>query len=301
MASMSGAGIFITSGAVPVPRQVIEEIMKDTCCPIHLRLSLGRAVRKAIENRGGITKCHREKDHMGFVTNFLFPSSSTSADVFKTTDKTLCPLTALDPCCLAAIIAYLPLAEVLSLRTGSSEALQWAMMKPVDEICTRLQRHERDRIRARFLMQQIAELTEGTQDETVFQSRLRSYADEAQQRRMEAIQDRMGAMDRDFARRIRSVEERLHRFESSIPEYKEENEQLRAKLAKTRLALRKAKGKTCTKKAKGKAAAQSPMKKIATEERQTQSSAKDKSKRRRAPSAKNKKVIRTAMKAGRKK
>merc|ERR1719428_65932 len=90
------------------------------------------------------------------------------------------------------------------------------MMKPTNETSHGALRHEHDRIRARLRIRQIAELTEGTEDETIFESRMRSYADEALRRRMEtemrealeSVAQQNRAYQAEVDRRMREQEQR---------------------------------------------------------------------------------------------
>lgn len=142
--------------SVVVPGEILWEVLEDGSCPFHLRVLLSQALRGC---------CESQRD--------CKPAEG---------GETL--LTTLDQRCLAAVAAHLPLSEVLALRTGSREALQWAMKRPTADEGPLRQVH--NRIRTRLWMRRVADLTEGTDDESVFETRLRGYADEALRRRMEA-------------------------------------------------------------------------------------------------------------------
>merc|ERR1712187_686444 len=92
-------------------------------------------------------------------------------------------LSSLNPGCLSAVAMYLPLPEVLAVRTCSLEQLQWAMQRQAENHGPRHWVH--DRIRTRLWMQRIKDLTAGTKDESVFETGMRSLADEALRSRME--------------------------------------------------------------------------------------------------------------------
>merc|ERR1719183_3128436 len=102
-------------------------------------------------------------------------------------------LATLNQHCLASLAAYLPLAEVLNVRACSREPLQWAMEREAEEQGPRHRVH--DRIRTRLWMRRIADLTAGTKDESIFETQMRSLADEALRSRMEdereALRSRM--------------------------------------------------------------------------------------------------------------
>ena len=134
--------------SVLVLRSLLEEVIYDGCCPLHLRLQLGR----------------------------LLSVPATIEPVPLTVD--MGGLLALNRPCLEAVAGYLPLADVLSVRSCSEEQLQWAMQPEAEERSPQHLVH--DRIRTRLCMQRISDLTAGTTDESIFETRLRSLADEAQ-------------------------------------------------------------------------------------------------------------------------
>lgn len=169
---------------VPVPRDVIREVIEDGCCPLHLRLQLRRALQ-----------------------------GDPIVDIEAALKNCTSPLTTLDPRCLAAVASHLSLASVLSLRTGSSGALQWAMQRPVADEAPLQQVH--DRVRARLWMRRVAEVTAGTDDETVFETRLRSYADEALRTRMEA----------ELREALDNSERQIRAFQDEVGRRMEEQEQ----------------------------------------------------------------------------
>merc|ERR1712187_381148 len=76
-----------------------------------------------------------------------------------------------------------PLAEVLSVRACSREPLQWVMERGAEDHGPRCWIY--DRIRARLWMRRVADVTAGTRDESVFETRMRTFADDALRSRME--------------------------------------------------------------------------------------------------------------------
>jgi len=85
---------------------------------------------------------------------------------------------------LALIAARLPLAEVLALRATSSVGVEWAMHRAISGVEELKKVH--DRIRARLWIQRVSDLTKDTEDETMFETQVRSFANDALRRRMEA-------------------------------------------------------------------------------------------------------------------
>jgi hypothetical protein len=84
---------------------------------------------------------------------------------------------------LALIVARLPLAEVLAVRATSVMGVEWSMHRAVSGLEELKKVH--DRIRARLWIQRVADLTKDTDDETVFESQVRTLANNALRRRME--------------------------------------------------------------------------------------------------------------------
>lgn len=186
-----------TPTAVTVPGEVLREVLEDGCCPVHLRLRLARALRRHAE-------CSEDSE-VAVVANSPTHNPSSMCDAS--------PLTALDPACLAGIAAHLSLIEVLSLRAGSREALQWAMQRTTEEEGALRQVH--DRIRTRLWMRRIADLTTGTEDESVFETRMRSYADETLRRRMET----------EMHEALENMEQQIRAFQAEVDRRMEEQEQ----------------------------------------------------------------------------
>merc|ERR1712129_218569 len=106
--------------------------------------------------------------------------------------------------CLADVVAYLPLAEVLSIRACSREPLQWAMEREAQEHGPRHRVH--NRIRTRLWMRRIADLTAGTKDESIFETQMRSLADEALRSRMED----------EMQQALAHMEEQIQSFQADV-------------------------------------------------------------------------------------
>jgi len=176
--------------AVRVPCHIVREILKDGCCPLHLRTHLVRLLADPLgAGQSG-------KEATGFFDG-------------------------LDGGSVAAITAFLPLADLLAVRTASSDLLNHAMRRPLEErqfdmiplpslpapeetpaadrttppgpepsfaihwavkspaVCVH------DRIRVRLWLQRLAALTTGCADEAIFESRVRSFVDTSMRLRME--------------------------------------------------------------------------------------------------------------------
>lgn len=168
--------------SVLVPRSLLEEVIYDGCCPLHLRLQLGR----------------------------LLSVPATKEPVPLTVD--MGGLLALNRPCLEAVAGYLPLADVLSVRSCSEEQLQWAMQPEAEERSPRHLVH--DRIRTRLCMQRISDLTAGTTDESIFETRLRSLADEALRARMET----------EMRQALARMEDQIRTFQAEVDRRFEDQE-----------------------------------------------------------------------------
>lgn len=126
--------------------------------------------------------------------------------------------------CLVGVAAYLPLAEVLSVRACSREPLQWAMECEAQEHGPRHRVH--DRIRTRLWMRRIADLTAGTKDESIFETQMRSLADEALRSRMESeMQEALAHMEQQIQSFQVEVDRRLEEQERHVRRMVEERVQ----------------------------------------------------------------------------
>merc|ERR1719382_1743821 len=72
-----------------------------------------------------------------------------------------------------------------------------------------------DRIRARLWMRRIEDVTAGTKDESVFETRMRSLADEVLRSRMET----------EMQEALAHMEEQIHSFQAEVDRRLEEQEQ----------------------------------------------------------------------------
>lgn len=163
--------------------------------------------------------------------------------------------------CVALIAECLALAEVLAMRACSHAALDWVMQRAPSQIinddgCMRLPLDVaegssasiaaptyaadglatlaasidlgalpkvHDRIRTRLWIQRVAELNRDNSDETTFETQVRSFANDALRRRMEA---EMAEAKRDMERQIhtfqaevdRRMEEQAHRVHAIVEE-----------------------------------------------------------------------------------
>lgn len=141
--------------------------------------------------------------------------------------------------CIAVIAECLPLAEVLATRACSHAALDWVMHRTTpqltdDEVDTlhmafgQVQGHGRlamsmatdlgvlpkvyDRIRTRLWIQRTAELNRDNSDETTFETQVRSFANDALRRRMEA----------EMAEAKTDMERQIHAFQAEVDRRMEE-------------------------------------------------------------------------------
>jgi hypothetical protein len=162
----------IDSSTMPVPCYLVHEILQDGTCPVHLRSHLASLLTGT-------------------------QASTPSGDSF---------FDGLDGQCALAITAFLPLEDLLTMRTSSSELLQNTMRLPLQAdhshrcsssdadtqaagfsqtteedavVCAH------DRIRVRLWLQRLGDLTAGGADETVFDSAVRGFVDKAMRRRLE--------------------------------------------------------------------------------------------------------------------
>lgn len=155
--------------------------------------------------------------------------------------------------CVALIAESLALAEVLAMRACSLAALDWVMQRTssqlvhddgceegiaghmyaadgagplaVASVATDLGALPKvhDRIRTRLWIQRVAELNRDNSDETTFETQVRSFANDALRRRMEA---EMAEAKRDMERQIhafqaevdRRMEEQAHRVHAIVEE-----------------------------------------------------------------------------------
>lgn len=118
--------------------------------------------------------------------------------------------------CLLRVAAHLPIAELLNVRSCSSWCLAWATQRATPEL------HElqslQNRIRARLWVERVASITKDTADETVFETKVRNYANEELRHRMEAemseakvnMERQIHAFQVDVDRRMEEQAVRMH-------------------------------------------------------------------------------------------
>jgi hypothetical protein len=115
--------------------------------------------------------------------------------------------------CLSLISAYLPLLELLSLRACGCASLEWAMQR-----CAVSDRHlgaldkVHDRIRTRLWIQRVSDLNKDSDDETAYETCIRSFANDALRRRMEA----------EMAEAKLDMERQIHAFQAEVDRRMEE-------------------------------------------------------------------------------
>lgn len=200
---MAGTGIDAT---LPVPCYVLREIVRDGCCPLHLRTQLTRVLGER-----SVPQESRE-DPCGILFDVL------------------------DGRCASAITAFLPLPDILATRSVSSEFLQYAMRRQEEEpsqealICSSSESNMlpdwetpvkdavecvHDRIRVRLWLQRMAEITSGSTDEAVFESRVRSFVDRSMRLRLE---EEVAAAKRGMEEEVRTAKSNMLQCVQAISE-----------------------------------------------------------------------------------
>lgn len=199
------------SDIVLVPRGLLREVLADGCCPLHLRLQLARHLEEEAVPPSAASSCGSAV--IASADNASSERGSANEVAVSTEATEVGELARLDRHCLAGVAAYLPLAEVLSVRACSREPLQWAMQREAQEQGPRHWVH--DRIRTRLWMRRIADLTAGTKDESVFETQMRSLADEALRSRMED----------EMQEALAHMEEQIQSFQAEVDRRLEEQDQ----------------------------------------------------------------------------
>jgi len=85
--------------------------------------------------------------------------------------------------CMPSLVVMFPLAEILAVRACSVAGLEWVMMRAAVQLGDAVKAH--DRIRTRLWIQRVADLNRDNADETVYETPVRRFADDALRRRME--------------------------------------------------------------------------------------------------------------------
>lgn len=154
-----------TSNYVQLPRYLVQEVLADGCCPLHLRLQLARA---------------------------LTGDSVEAAAASPLVGPVACPV-GLDAHCTSAIASFLAHDDLLMTRACSVDHLCGAMQRQPDEQeeildsqgNTRPVELVHDRVRVRLWLQRLGEVARRTPDEHVFETSVQSFVDEALRRRLE--------------------------------------------------------------------------------------------------------------------
>eukprot|EP00403_Amphidinium_massartii_P043167 CAMPEP_0178439056 /NCGR_PEP_ID=MMETSP0689_2-20121128/35944_1 /TAXON_ID=160604 /ORGANISM="Amphidinium massartii, Strain CS-259" /LENGTH=303 /DNA_ID=CAMNT_0020061543 /DNA_START=106 /DNA_END=1017 /DNA_ORIENTATION=- len=116
---------------------------------------------------------------------------------------------------LSGIAGYIPFDEVLSLRACSRPCLKWAMHQAIggDGIWIEL----RNRIRARTWLRRIADVTSGTKDESIFETKMKGLVDLALRSRMETeMKEALAHMENQIRAFQAEVDNRLEEQERHI-------------------------------------------------------------------------------------
>lgn len=144
--------------------------------------------------------------------------------------------------CLSAVALFLSLPELLEVRASNREAVQLVMQRRSADAAQLCWAH--DVIRTRLWMHRIADVTAGTKDESVFETRLRSLADEALRTRMATeMQDALLQMEEQVRVFQGVVDQRLQDQERSMKHMVEERVQqeletlLRSELMRAQAAM----------------------------------------------------------------
>merc|ERR1719375_993752 len=99
------------------------------------------------------------------------------------------------------------------MRASGREPLQWAMQRKAEaDLGPRHLVH--DRIRIRLWMRRIADVTAGTKDESIFETQMKSHADEALRSRMED----------EMKEALAHMEEQIQSFQAEVDRRLEEQE-----------------------------------------------------------------------------
>jgi len=184
--------------AVLVSRGLLRDIVRDGTCPLHLRMQIERALLRT--PAGGMSCICRSVPSQACSSTSKFPAAAAASEHEQTNlpaeivgfceeladaegSDPKC-INALKGSCLALIVSMLPLTEVLTLRTASSLGLSCAMQRAMSEHHELMKVH--NRIRARLWIQRVMEVTKDTPDESQFENQVRSFANDALRRRMEA-------------------------------------------------------------------------------------------------------------------
>lgn len=170
-------------GLVSVPRRLLCEILKDGTCPLHIRVQLQRALRQPPQQSPMCT----EASQSATQEENLQPSEEQSEEQedlehVGLSTPSLPIFERMEPC-MPSLVVMFPLAEILAVRACSVTGLEWVMMRAAVQLGDAVKAH--DRIRTRLWIQRVADLNQDSADETVYETPVRRFADDALRRRME--------------------------------------------------------------------------------------------------------------------
>ncbi|CAJ1356368.1 unnamed protein product [Effrenium voratum] len=227
LVSLPGYGVDAYLSLPRVEADLVEQVIADGCCPIHLRLQLSRVA----EGSSGSDQRVLEQQ----LISIAVADSAADEDTCPRSDglppgDLLC-LTPSDESKaglsghgLAAVALFLSLAELLEVRASNREAVQLVMQRSADGHAEQLCRVH-DRIRTRLWMQRIEDVTAGTKDESVFETRLRRLADEALRTRMET----------EMKDALLQMEEQVRTFQGVVDRRLQEQEQTMKRMVEERV------------------------------------------------------------------
>jgi len=221
-----------SGGSVRVPRCLLREVLADGCCPLHLRLQLAKVLADEEDVcPADPAEADRERPlAVGELALIAGEGAEDGEDYYfreaakllaaQETEQTLSGegagkdfLASLPRPCLAVVAACLPLSGLLCVRSCSQDPLQWAMQRVPGSRGEKSFIH--DRIRCRLWMHRVADLTAGTKDESVFETRMRSLADQALRARMET----------EMHEALTHMERQIHAFQAEVDRRLEEQEE----------------------------------------------------------------------------
>lgn len=224
---------------VLAPRSLLREVIADGCCPLHLRLRILRLLQASPHDSpidrwvpAALSDAYCANSTCVERIAALPQGGDAALSVAVDTDVSLDNFAALNNCCLAAVSSFLPLSDVLEVRACGQEPLQWAMEHHDGIAETEAdgnvppQRVVHDRIRTRLWMRRIQDITSGTKDESIFETRIRNLADTALRSRMETeMQDALQHMEEQIQRFQAEVDQRLEEQERHVRRMVEERVQ----------------------------------------------------------------------------
>lgn len=170
-----------------MPSRLLQEVVRDGCCPLHLRLQLFHALQ------GG-----------DLLTWKLDEGKESAASSIETDAHAALAMVGLlggpvhQGCASSALTGYLPLEDLLRARAASSATLCGLMQRvedaeAFDQMGEQFMKSARSpivlvhsMIRCRLWLHRLGQLSRRLPDEQVFETSVRSYVDEALRRRLTA-------------------------------------------------------------------------------------------------------------------